>query len=35
MQHLLRKQIISIVLLLITHLSVNAQKNEVFLPDYD
>ena len=35
MQHLLRKQIISIVLLLITHLSVNAQKNEVFRPDYD
>ena len=35
MQHLLRNQIISIVLLLITHLSVNAQKNEVFRPDYD
>ena len=35
MQHLLRNQIISIVLLLITHSSVNAQKNEVFRPDYD
>ncbi len=35
MQHLLRNQIISIVLLLITHHSVNAQKNEVFRPDYD
>ena len=35
MQHLLRKQIISIALLLLANQSVNAQKNEVFRPDYD
>ena len=35
MQHLLRKQIISIVLLFIANLSVKAQKNEVFQPDHD
>jgi hypothetical protein len=35
MQYLLRKQIISIALLILTSLSVNAQKNEVFRPDYD
>ena len=35
MQHILRKQIISIVLLLIANLSVKAQKNEVFQPDHD
>ena len=35
MQHLLRKQIISIALLILTSLSVNAQKNEVFQPDHD
>ncbi len=35
MQHLLRKQIISIALLIISALSVNAQKNEVFQPDHD
>jgi hypothetical protein len=35
MQHLLRKQIISIALLLLANLSVNAQKNEVFQPDHD
>lgn len=35
MQHLLRKQIISIALLIISSLSVHAQKNEVFRSDYD
>ena len=35
MQHLLRKQIISIALLLLANVSVNAQKNEVFQPDHD
>ena len=35
MQYLLRKQIISIALLILTSLSVNAQKNEVFQPDHD
>ena len=35
MQHLLRKQIISIALLIISSLSVNAQKNEVFQPEHD
>ena len=35
MQHLLRNQIISIVLLLLANVSVNAQKNEVFQPDHD
>jgi hypothetical protein len=35
MQHLLRKQIISIAILLLANSSVNAQKNEVFRPDYD
>lgn len=35
MQHLLRKQIISIALLIMSTLLVNAQKNEVFQPDHD
>ena len=35
MQHLLLKQIISIALLIISSLSVNAQKNEVFQPEHD
>ena len=35
MQYLLRRQIISVALLVLTSLSVNAQKNEVFQPDHD
>ena len=35
MQHLLRNQIISIALFIVSSLSVKAQKNEVFRPDYD
>ena len=35
MQYLLRKQIISIALILLTNLTVNAQKNEMLQPDHD